>query len=1252
LFDFVRGIRLAPVGSGYFVGRGSVSATNSAKKKWQSDLQPTFDFSEIPSSDIWYHGFHPDQDPSEYFEGMFTGFWLTKDKDYAAEYSQGNGQIVAYRANPKRVLEIPWDAKDYIPLSDWQSFLSKHGMGFVSQQWDSSDFREGVYDLIWPGWDEAGYTYVDSSDIGRLPIVVNALYQINFEDMVPQFYDAIKVLEWGHLSLGVESISSVSLIGSSYSVGRGNAAGQYAVVDDESGRTVSYQDSLAEAERYAREANADAGESELPKFPLSAIFRGYVQAKEHGYRGSVKRWMQDMGVEVASSRRMVASQASPASVDALTGFEAKDPELEALLATPIKEMPRYRFLLNDGDFQLYEDGTLEDLIRVTVQAPGFRSFFSKSGGKPVGFYAYQQTSDSILNIQAFSLVGGEVFNGTLSRDLFNLVSSNVERYNIEWYAAPENGANEFYKRVAWWYGAEDPTVEVDGDSTAFHYFIPAGSVKLRGGHRKETGASFRTKVQGQEISSVLDLRGGDSVANASGGQKKGFGEETGRYVAGNVGSGGDGHWELEPVNSATAQELLDANDNPNFYHRADHLAATKAVGGSELVRTYANTLELRTKSEHFAKNQTYYRQWVLFKDFHVIAKDKKIPFESAVDYSINFGDVNIRCSCPSHKYHGFAYMGDQLQYLYGLPREKRFPKIRNPQLQNATCFVAGTVVTTKTGLVPIESLRVGDVVLTHLGNWKPVVATWDRTVAKSVVVKAGSERIPCTADHPWFLLRGFSTQKGFSKAVTEFGRADSITFRDRVLAPRFGWGAVSVRPAWAFMLGLYLSDGSGDFYKIPLGEGKKDSFGTTQYPVVAGYAMKSFHIAFNTLDQDAYVSRFKSMGLDHYNVQKTDGTHRGTFCFTGYPDLVSFILEHGGANNLATGLTKFISEKVFDWDRGSILSFVQGYFWGDGTIPNSSGSKQNPCSVGLIHGVNQKVMERLYLLVRNLFWANFSFYDRKPFKGTYKGQMIYPRRMYCIQITGDSLVEFLDSDPDILDIKHTRHHRFGASKVMLWDDTYYVRPAQVVERSSEPVKVYGIEVEGDHSYCVGFHGWAVKNCKHIHMALEEILSSKEKIVKMFSEYYKRLPSVPADTMIAIPAPKEGEESAEPEVTAFEETGDVDVVLPEKTEAERELEPEVISIEDPKSPGTVYVDTKLAEENLPEDQRFKYSGDGEDAADEGGSEAAPPVGGEVPEEEVEAMADEIDEVSVAPRSDDERFTTEWAWQGLRRSHVGG
>ena len=142
----------------------------------------------------------------------------------------------------------------------------------------------------------------------------------------------------------------------------------------------------------------------------------------------------------------------------------------------------------------------------------------------------------------------------------------------------------------------------------------------------------------------------------------------------------------ELIESATIQDLLDENDrDPNFTHRAEHLVATKAQGDSEITRCYASSVELRTKSEHFQENKTYYRQWVLFKDFWSIARDKKIKFEDSVDYAINFCDVTIRCSCPAQTFWGYSYMGDQLGYLYGIPREKRFPKRNNPNLKQSTC---------------------------------------------------------------------------------------------------------------------------------------------------------------------------------------------------------------------------------------------------------------------------------------------------------------------------------------------------------------------------------------------------------------------------------------------------------------------------------------------------------------------------------------------------------------------------------------
>jgi hypothetical protein len=310
------------------------------------------------------------------------------------------------------------------------------------------------------------------------------------------------------------------------------------------------------------------------------------------------------------------------------------------------------------------------------------------------------------------------------------------------------------------------------------------------------------------------------------------------------------------IESATAQELLDGNDL-NFIHRAEHLAATKAAGAPELVRAYANSLEYRVKSEHFEKNYTYYRVWVLLKDFKILARDKKIPIEDAIDYALNYCDVHVSCTCPSFLYYGFRYMGDQLDYLYGLPREKRFPIIRNPSLRS------------------------------------------------------------------------------------------------------------------------------------------------------------------------------------------------------------------------------------------------------------------------------------------NL-------------------------------------------------------------------------------------------------------------CKHAHLVLEQLKKDQEKIIKMFAEYYKKLPSTPQNQMIAIPAPKPAEVTETPAFEENEETGDIEVGVAKK-ETQVDVEPEVISADDPSDPGTVYVDTKLAEDSLPEDQQYKYAGDGdEDSVPEEGVVDQVPAGEAVSTEDVDELEKDIEEASTSPRNDNERFSTEWSFQSLRRA----
>jgi hypothetical protein len=66
------------------------------------------------------------------------------------------------------------------------------------------------------------------------------------------------------------------------------------------------------------------------------------------------------------------------------------------------------------------------------------------------------------------------------------------------------------------------------------------------------------------------------------------------------------------------------------------------------------------------------------------------------------------------------------------------------------CFVAGTLILTRTGLRPIEDVAEGDEVLTHNLRWRPVVATMRREADTFLVRGQGHHGIETTAEHPFY----------------------------------------------------------------------------------------------------------------------------------------------------------------------------------------------------------------------------------------------------------------------------------------------------------------------------------------------------------------------------------------------------------------------------------------------------------------------------------------------------------------------
>ena len=81
--------------------------------------------------------------------------------------------------------------------------------------------------------------------------------------------------------------------------------------------------------------------------------------------------------------------------------------------------------------------------------------------------------------------------------------------------------------------------------------------------------------------------------------------------------------------------------------------------------------------------------------------------------------------------------------------------------QNMACFIAGTMVLTTAGLVAIEKIKAGDIVISTNPDTletaeKPVLETYVRQVDKLVHLTINGEEIVTTIDHPFYVQgRGF-----------------------------------------------------------------------------------------------------------------------------------------------------------------------------------------------------------------------------------------------------------------------------------------------------------------------------------------------------------------------------------------------------------------------------------------------------------------------------------------------------------------
>ena len=106
------------------------------------------------------------------------------------------------------------------------------------------------------------------------------------------------------------------------------------------------------------------------------------------------------------------------------------------------------------------------------------------------------------------------------------------------------------------------------------------------------------------------------------------------------------------------------------------------------------------------------------------------------------------CKVLAHRHPTVPNLGDMTK----LPERIASGEVEAPDVLcgGTPCFTAGHLVLTEKGYTPIELIRVGDLVVTHLGRLRPVVRVGSKLAEVGSLTGVGMlEPIRCTPDHPF-----------------------------------------------------------------------------------------------------------------------------------------------------------------------------------------------------------------------------------------------------------------------------------------------------------------------------------------------------------------------------------------------------------------------------------------------------------------------------------------------------------------------
>lgn len=340
------------------------------------------------------------------------------------------------------------------------------------------------------------------------------------------------------------------------------------------------------------------------------------------------------------------------------------------------------------------------------------------------------------------------------------------------------------------------------------------------------------------------------------------------------------------------------------------------------------------------------------------------------------------------------------------------------------CFPAGVLVTTSQGETPIENVKAGDHVLTHLGNWREVLAVGQREhESPGVLVKAtGCLPVIATPGHP-FLAIG---EDGEESWVT----AASLQKGDRLLVPLPSsseepphWSCPD-DPGFWWVIGYWLAEGWRK--RTPRSDGRSSyritfACNREQLDRVLDWVSPFFHATVSDEGQAAIKLIVNNKGLWTFLSHFGDGAAR-----------------------------KRIPSWIFDLPSDTQAALLAGYLFGDGcgSKDPSVSWQATTVSPGLARGV-----QLLGLSAEMRLPSVYISHESR--ETTIEGRPVRCRRTYQIR-------------------QFTRHR---STKITSRGALVAVRSVSEAPLSET---VFNMEVADDNSYTAS--GIAVHNCQDVSVA--------------------------------------------------------------------------------------------------------------------------------------------------------------------------